>query len=409
MNILIVSQYFWPENFIINDLVEELISRGHNITIITGKPNYPSGSLNKDYSLNPDLFSSYSGAEIIRVSIVLRGKTKISLFFNYISFAISASMIGAYKLRKKNFDVIFAYEPSPVTVAIPAIIFSKIKRVPLVLWVLDLWPDTLQAYGVILSKYFLKFFDKIVRFIYNNCDLILGQSKSYVNLIRERSTNVSVKYFPSWAESVFYKTQELNPYKKNNKTTFDVVFSGNTGIAQDFPSILDAMELLKDINDIKLIIIGNGSMFEWIESEISKRHLTKSVTLLGRKPLEDMPKLLAEASALLLSLRDKPIYSITIPAKLQVYLQAKKPILAMINGEAADIVNESNSGITCKSGDAQCLANAIKAIYSMSDHERIAMGNNAYKFSETWFDRKTLIDQLEDWMRVLVDRKKLTR
>ena len=262
--------------------------------------------------------------------------------------------------------------------------------------------------GVVRSKYLLKFVDKIVTFIYNNCDLILGQSKSFVNLIRERSTNVTVEYFPSWAESVFYSAQELHACKRNNKATFDIVFSGNIGSAQDFPSILDAMGLLKGIDGLQLIIIGNGSMFKWIESEILKRNLTKSVTLLGKKPLEDMPKLLHQASALLLTLEDKPIFSTTIPAKLQVYLLAKKPILAMINGEAADIVNESNSGIVCKSGDAQCLANAIKELYSMSDHERIAMGNNAYAFSKTWFDRKTLIDRLEDWMRVLVDRKKLT-
>ena len=156
MRILVISQYFWPENFRINDLVLALGDRGHHITVLTGEPNYPSGEIFHDYLCNKDSFRNFLGVTVIRVPVIARGKNKIKLALNYISFILSASFIGPWKLRGKEFDVIFVYEPSPITVGIPSAVMRSIKKAPVVFWVLDLWPQTLGAVGIIKSPFLLK-------------------------------------------------------------------------------------------------------------------------------------------------------------------------------------------------------------------------------------------------------------
>jgi len=177
VRILIVSQYFWPEDFRINDLCAELVKRNHQVTVLTGKPNYPDGFVYLEFHKNPSDFYKYEGANIIRVPMILRGRgSSFQLLMNYISFAFSASLWGWMKLRKLEFDVIFVFEPSPVTVGLPAIFLKKAKNIPVVFWALDLWPETLEAIGVIKSKVLLNLIGKMVSFIYNRFFCRLGQT-----------------------------------------------------------------------------------------------------------------------------------------------------------------------------------------------------------------------------------------
>jgi colanic acid biosynthesis glycosyl transferase WcaI len=405
MNILVVSQYFWPENFRINDLTAELVRRGHKVTVLTGQPNYPEGFLYPDYFKNKSKYNDYEGATIVRVPIITRGKSKLKLLLNYISFALSASTFGIYRLRHIDFDSIFVFEPSPITVGLPAVFLRKIKNAPMVFWVLDLWPQSLMAVGVLNSRVLLRVLGFIVSYIYNRSDLILGQSKSFILQISKYSNHNRIEYFPSWAEPIFEvpKKNYLNNKKYNHN--FNILFAGNIGEAQNFPAILDAIELLKDNANIHWTIVGGGRKYKWLKSEIEHRGLNSFITMSGRHSVEEMPKFFQDADALLVSLKDDPIFSMTIPGKVQAYLISGKPILAMLNGEGAKIIEKSNSGIVCGAGQSQCLANAAKKLCEMSYTELNDMGQRGVELSMKEFNRTKLIDFLEDRLIVLTKKK----
>lgn len=400
MRLLVVAQYFWPENFRINDLVTELMQRGHEITVLTGKPNYPDGVIFKEFLDNPEKFSTYQGAKVIRVPLFPRGKGGWRLILNYFSFAFNATFIGLWKLRTKEFDAIFSFEPSPITVALPAIALRKQKKIPFTFWILDLWPETLEAIGVVRSKILLKWIGKLVTFIYNRTDLILAQSQSFIPQIRQYAgTNSHIEYYPSWSETL--PDLEDAPaaaevIADNNK--FNIVFAGNIGEAQDFPAILAAAEHLKHHDSIHWLIVGDGRHAEWVASEIIKRGLKKKIVMLGRHPLERMPSFFKHADALLVSLKDTPIFSMTIPGKVQTYLATGIPIIAMLNGEGADIIEKAQAGLTCPAGDSQKLSEMVLKLSHMSLDERQRMGNNGKILNETTFNRERLISQLEEWL-----------
>jgi len=215
LRLLIVTQYFWPENFRVNDLVKEMVKRGHSVTVLTGYPNYPDGKIFKEFLQAPDDFSNLDGAEIIRTPLVPRGNGALRLVLNYLCFAVSASVWGAWKLRRRQFDVIFTPQLSPVSLALPAVLLRFLKRIPHVMWVLDLWPDTLEATGTVRSKKMLALVGKLVSFIYFRTDLILAQSKSFVPQIKKLAKkNTNVEYFPSWRKQylmskTFYLQRKL--------------------------------------------------------------------------------------------------------------------------------------------------------------------------------------------------------
>ena len=400
MRVLIVSQVFWPENFRINDLAAELVMRGHEVTVLTGLPNYPTGQVFDEFRNDPRQFQRHQGVDIVRVPIIPRGRGRASLVLNYLSFALSASIMGLWKLRGRTFDTIFVYEPSPVTVGIPAVVLRARKSAPVAFWVLDLWPETLRAVGALRSPMALRAIGCLVTFIYNRCDLILGQSRSFVPQIAKycRKHN-AIAYFPNWAESVFHG-QDVAPAPEVplRLNSFDVMFAGNIGEAQDFPSILQAAELLKGNARIRWLIVGDGRMANWVRKEVLRRDLQQQVLMLGSFPLERMPSLYRHAHALLVSLKDEKLFSMTIPGKLQSYLAAGVPVLAMLNGEGAEVVARSGSGVTCKAGDAHGLAAAVLSLASLSPGQLAQMGRSALEFSGTEFDRNKLIEQLEIWL-----------
>jgi colanic acid biosynthesis glycosyl transferase WcaI len=403
MRILVVTQYYWPETFRINDLVTDLVQRGHEITVLTGIPNYPEGTVYTEFTIDPSKFSEHEGARVVRVPMFARGKGNVRLVLNYLSYALSASLIGFCKLRKQQFDVIFCYQLSPITIGVPAILFRLLRGIPLVFWVLDLWPDTLEAVGVVRSKRTLSAIGKLVSFIYNNCDLILGQSKSFLPHIIEMSKNSRVEYFPSWADALFQQMRIKPISSMVSVEQFNIMFAGNVGEAQDFPAVLQAVELLKNNTVIHWTIVGDGRMSDWLENEIVQRGLQSSIKLAGRHPIEKMPEFFHQADALLVSLKNEPIFAMTIPGKLQAYLMSGKPILAMLNGEGANIVAESGCGITCSSGNWKCLAAAAQRLSTMPESELDAMGKKGINLSMKEFNREELISQLEIWMMELAN------
>lgn len=400
MRLLVVSQYFWPENFRINDLVAEMVRRGHQVTVLTGLPNYPEGRVFQVFRDDPAGHRRYEGAEVVRVPMLPRGQGSLRLMLNYLSFAASASLLGLWKLRGRQFDAILAYEPSPITVGLPAVLMRSVKRAPLAFWVLDLWPETLQALGVVRSRRILQAVGKLVSFIYKRCDLILAQSNSFIPQIRKYAGDGhEVVYFPNWAEALFDMSHvapaaEVPPAPES----FSVMFAGNIGAAQDFPAILAAAEILKPRGHIRWLVIGDGRMAQWVADEIKRRRLEDCVQMLGRHPVERMPSFFKHADALLVSLKDEPIFSMTIPGKLQSYLAAGIPVVAMLNGEGAEVVNSSSAGLTCSAGDHHGLADAVARLCEMTPQERNQMGQNGLDLSAREFDRRILMDKFEAWI-----------
>jgi colanic acid biosynthesis glycosyl transferase WcaI len=397
MKILVVSQYFWPENFRINDLVKEWVQRGHHVTVLTGIPNYPSGKIFEAYRVEPDHFLNYEGARVVRVPMVARGTGSVRLLLNYLSFVVGGALWGPWRLRGLAADVIFVFEPSPVTVGLPAVFLGKLKRAPVVFWALDLWPETLAAMGVVRSPLLLRLVGHLVRFIYDRCTLVLGQSRSFLNSIAKHCTDKKkIRYFPSWAEDVFAEAY-IKPAAEVAvmPNGFNVVFAGNIGEAQDMPAVLDAAERLRNNNAVRWIIVGDGRKSEWLRTEVIRRSLQDKVLLPGRFPVERMPSFYAHADALLVSLKRDPVFSMTIPGKVQSYLMAGIPLIGMLDGEGAAVIRDANAGLTCEAGDGAGLAKVVLKMAEMTPEERCELGANGKGYAQQEFGRGPLMDRLE--------------
>ncbi len=405
MNILVVTQYFWPENFKINDFAVGLVSRGHNVTVLTTLPNYPGGSIYKEFSSNPRGFDSYKGVNIVRVPAFPRFKGNAFLLLSYLSFTFSASILGPWKLRKKKVDVVFTNQLSPVTIGLIGAELAWIKNAPMAMWVLDLWPDTLHAVGVIRSQKVLSLVTKLVAFIYSQCDLILSQSNGFIPKIRNLAgPDISIEYFPSWSEKLFYERSIVYaPEITSSKNIFNIMFAGNIGEAQDFECILVAAALLKDQENIRWLIIGSGRKFSWVQSKIESLNLSNQIQLFGQYPVERMPEFYIHADAMLVTLAKEEIFSMTIPDKLQSYLAAGLPIIGALDGEGAEVIRIADAGFTCSAGDAIGLATAVKKMSELSASERKDFGKNALKYSQCFFDRDVAIERAE---RLLLDLQK---
>ena len=409
VNILIVTQYFWPEEFRINDLSLGLVEKGHRVTVYTGIPNYPTGVFFAGYGILKKQNENYHGVQILRVPLVPRGNGRgLRLAINYLSFAVFSSLMAAGRCREE-YDLIFVYEPSPITVGLPAIVLKKIKKAPIMFWVQDLWPESVAAAGRVRSKRVLKIIEHLVSFIYNRCDRILVTSFAYFPPIKSAVKNPNrIFYFPQTSEELYRPvTVKLEaPERARMPAGFTVMFAGNIGAAQDFNTILSAAEILKNQEDIKWIIIGDGRMRPWVEDQVRQRALRKTIYLLGRYPMEAMPRFFSLADLLLVTLKREPIFALTIPAKVQSYLACGKPIVGALDGEGARIIEESGAGISCPAEKPAALAEAVLTIYRMSEPERQEMGMRGRIYYEKHFDRSMLLDRLDNWMRALCKEAK---
>ncbi len=420
MKLLVVTQYFHPENFRVNDLVEGMVARGHEVTVLTGLPNYPSGRWFEGYGLSRGPWRETAfGAEVLRVPMLARGPGGgLRLALNFLSFALAGVLLGAPRLRGRRFDAIFVFEVSPVTVGLPAIAAKRLTGAPILFWVLDLWPESLTAAGGASLRRLLRPADALTRWIYRRCDRVLAQSRGFLARLSEQGVpDERVRYFPSWAESLYRPVDCGEPDGASGPTTgatpgpssslpplpdgFRVLFAGNIGAAQDFPTLLAAAERLRERHDIQWLIAGDGRMRPWVQAEIERRGLASTVRLLGSLPMSSMPALFARADALLVTLRDEPIFALTIPGKIQSYLACARPVIAALAGEGARVVSEAQAGVACPPEDPAALASAVAALADLPDTERHAMGERARACYLGQFDRERAFLRLEQWVREL--------
>jgi len=395
MKVLVLSQYFWPESFRINDVVESLRWVGCHITVLTGQPNYPQGKVFEGY--HSSCFGSQqhiSGYDIYRVPLIPRGRgSAVGLITNYLCFVLSASLLGPWLLRKQHFDVIFVYAPSPIIQAIPAVWIALLKRAKLVTWVQDLWPQSLEATGFVRNRQVLNMVAVLVRWIYRCCDLLLVQSQSFILPVKVMAGKTPVLHHPNPGELAFGQTKPLGVPAMKLGPGFNVLFAVNFGTVQALGTVLDAADLLSPNTDVRIVLVGSGSQSEWLRQEVIRRKLD-NVLLVGRFPSEAMPGILGQASALLISLVRSQIMNQTVPSKVQAYLAAGKPIIASLDGECARLVEEAGAGVSCPAEDAEALAKVVLRLRAMPANELQRMGEAGQLYFKQHFEPAMLATRL---------------
>ncbi len=388
-----LSQYYWPENFRINELVQSLAAKGVTVEVLTGKPNYPTGKCFSGYRAWGCVKETVQGIPVHRVPILPRGIGALRLALNYLSFVLSGIVFAPYLLRKKRFDAVFVFAPSPILQAIPAIWLAWLKNCPVLLWVQDLWPESLSATGHITQSWVLRAVEYVVRWIYQNVDLLLVQSRAFILRVRPLAGTTPIVYYPnSFLEdetNLVHQVVDCSGFDCD----FSVLFAGNLGAAQAVHVVLEAARLLRNFEGIRFVMVGDGSRRDWLIQQAADQGLN-NIVFPGRYPVEAMPALMAKAGALLVTLADTEIFRLTIPSKIQAYLAAGRPIIACLNGAGANIVTEAGAGLAVPAEDALALAEAVKDLYKMPESERLEMGVRGRRYYEEHFSHDKLVDEL---------------
>lgn len=393
--ILLVTQYFYPENFKCNDIAFELQRRGHEVTVLTAIPNYPQGRYFDGYGLFKRRVEYVQGVKVIRGFVVPRGKGgKIMLSLNYLSYLISSCFIVLYLALRHKYDAVFVHQVSPVTIGVAATLIKKMQKIPMYFWVLDLWPESLTAAIGLQNRYILGLFSSMVRWFYRNSDRILISSKGFEKSICEKGDFApKIVYFPNWVDSVFSNNREAETPAVPEG--FIAMFTGNIGESQDFGTVLRAAEQLKENRNIHFVIVGNGRAKGWVEEQITQRNLSATVHCVGSYPLESMPATFAKADVLFAALKDEPVFALTVPAKIQAYMSAGKPIVTMINGEAKELIESVGCGFAVDAGDAKAFADAVLHLSQMTPEQRSELGEKGRAFSATHFNFELQMNMLE--------------
>jgi glycosyltransferase involved in cell wall biosynthesis len=392
---LVLSQYFWPEDFRINDIVRSCVSRGLEVEVLTAKPNYPGGKIFDGYRAAGCSREEWAGARVSRVPIIPRGRASgIRLAANYLSFIVSGLLFGPWLLRGRRADVVFVYAPSPLLQTIPALLLGWLKKCPVVLWVQDLWPESLEATGHVRSPVILRFVEGWIRFIYRHTDLILVQSRAFEASVSALAPGKKIIYYPNSVEEIFLRPDAgACPDLPVLNSGFTVLFAGNVGTAQAMEVIVGAAELLRTYADIHFVVVGQGSRWVWLRQQAASRGLA-NIHLPGRYPVKAMPEMMSRASVLLVTLTDQPIFAMTVPAKIQAYMAVGRPIIACLNGEGARLVGEADAGIAVAAGNERGLAEAVLQLYAMPREQRERLGENGRRYFLEHFEHDKLAGEL---------------
>ncbi|MCY1518940.1 colanic acid biosynthesis glycosyltransferase WcaI [compost metagenome] len=379
-------------------MARTLVAQGHEVVVATGKPNYPDGEIFPGYragGIQRDLFADT--VEVIRVPLWPRGKGGArNLILNYLSFVLSGLVFFPWLLRKREFDAILVFAPSPITQVIPAILLKWLKKAHLAVWVQDLWPESLAATGFVKHSHLLKAVGYLVKGIYAGCDTLLVQSRAFVEPVARYARREKIIYYPnSIAQQTPAQTVEvISPELAGQlERHFSVVFAGNLGTAQAVETLLETAIQLKQDPEIRLVLVGSGSRLSWLQAQ-KQAHQLDNLLLPGRFPMEAMPQIFERAAALLVSLKDEEIFAQTIPSKIQAYLAAGQPIIASLRGEGARVVAEAGAGAACEPEDPAALAALIRSMKGRPAAELHAMGLAGKAYFNEHFEMSSQVTRL---------------
>tara|TARA_B100000768_G_scaffold145312_1_gene138110 strand:+ start:3638 stop:4849 length:1212 start_codon:yes stop_codon:yes gene_type:complete len=395
LRILFFTQYFWPENFRINELATFLSTDKKKQYVLTGNPSYPNKKLFKN-SIKENEKYQYQNLNIMRVPVILRNNSNLSIILNYVSFFLSTLFLGGPKILKNKIDLIFIFCPSPILSAIPGILFKIAFKKKSVLWVLDLWPDTLVDLNIVRNKLVIRILKRLIKFVYDNNDLILAQSIPMRDQIK-KLTKTKCIYFPSWPEQNVFDNQKVikNLINECKTDQIKILFAGNVGQAQSFETLIECAKLLKEKKLVKWIILGDGRWKNELKKLIKNAGLTDDFQLLNRVPIENIGSYFKEVDALYLSLKKNETFNKTIPGKLQTYMNSSKPIIASISGETNRIINESKCGFVSEAEDYLTLRDNILKFYNLNTHEKKKLGYNGKNYSDINFNKMNILSNLE--------------
>ena len=416
-HILVISQYFYPETFRINDMAAEWVRRGYKVTVLTGIPNYPMGKFFDGYGYRSRRRENYNGADIIRIPLIPRGTGSLGMAANYFSFAGSGFF---WQLTSGiRADLVFTFEVSPMTQALIGCWYSRRYHVPHFLYVQDLWPENVSTVAGIHSPAVIRPINRMVDYIYRNADEIFTTSPAFVKAIAGRDVKVpgpKVHYWPQYAED-FYRPLDGKQVRQEkagqaspvhdiaDDGSFCIAFTGNIGTAQGLDILPKTAERLKEMHTgrrIRFVIVGDGRYQEAFEQEIRQRNVGDMFTMIPRQPAEEIPYILACCDAAFLSFRNTRLWEMTIPAKLQSYMSCGIPVIAAAKGETQRVITEAQCGVCSPIGDSGALA---KAILKMTESDLEKMGKNGRAYCEAHFDKKALMDEMDGWIGRTLDRE----
>ena len=394
-HILVISQYFYPEQFRINDMCQEWVKRGHKVTVVTGIPNYPQGEFYKGYGWFKNRCETWNGVEIIRLPLVARGHGSVRLALNYLSFVVSGFFWSHFTSLKA--DYVFTFEVSPMTQALLGVWFAKRRKIPNYLYVQDLWPENVEIVTGIHSKAVLGPISRMVNYIYKRCNAIFATSPSFVTDIQKRcpGQEQKVHYLPQYAEDFYKPVNNCLPREGGDLLSrpFKIAFTGNIGKAQGLEILPKVAKLLKGKADVNFTIVGDGRNKAELLKQIDESGTMDLFTMVDRQPAEKIPAILGECDAAFISFMDTPLFAKTIPAKLQSYMACGKAIVASACGETERVVREADCGVCTPIGDAEALAGAILNLVGNQNIPQ--MGENALAYYKKHFDKKMLMDGVE--------------
>lgn len=398
MRLLILTNHFYPESFRVNDIAFDRAQRGDEVTVLTGIPDYPEGHFHKGYSLFKKRVEYVNGVKVVHVPIIPRGDGgKIRMMLNYASSIFFFFFYGWYQALFHKYDAVFVHDTSPAFISLPAVTVSKVQKNPLYHWILDMWPESLTAGGIQGGKFYT-YIHKMMKRIYQRDTEILITSRGSKPLLMERGVaEEKITYLPNWNDDAIVEVEnsELKIENFEWPTGFIVMFAGNLGFAQNMENLLAAANELKDEKDIHWVFVGDGRKKPWMDEYVKEHQLEDTVHLLGRYPIETMGAFFKKADVMLVALNDVLIFNLVLPAKVQAYMAAGKPILASLCGEGADIVKVANCGWSVPSNEYKELASKVREIAKLEKKELAVLGQNARSYYEQNFTREKCMGILD--------------
>lgn len=394
MKILLITQYFYPENFKSNDIAFELVKRGYEVDALVGIPNYPEGKYYQGYGLFKKRHEVVNGVHVYRVFQTPRGKGGWRLPINYFSYVLSACVDILFYFAWKKYDCVIVHEPSPIFQAYPAILLKALRRTPVYLWVLDLWPPSIMNNpSNALSRFAVTLVNKQVKFIYKWCDKLLISSKMFERHVMEHGgTSNKVVYYPNWSDDMLQKASDRPLIDLPDG--FVIMMAGNLGQSQDLETISKLILETKDMDDLKWVFVGDGSQKKWLDDFIQQHNLAERCYAIGRKPYSEMPDYFSKADAFIISLKaNSEQLDCVVPARLQSYMSGAKPVLGLIGMGGGKIIEESRCGYVAPPGDYKEMARIIRKV--QNDREAFAsLGINGREYFEKHFTKEKCIDHL---------------
>lgn len=398
-HILVIAQYFYPEQFRINDICTEWVKRGYKVTVVTGIPNYPQGKYYDGYGLFKKRKETYNGMDIIRIPLVPRGNNAIMLALNYLSFVVSGFFWKSFTRIKADF--VFIFEVSPMTQALPGVWYAKKRKIPCYLYVTDLWPENVEIVAGIKNKTILNTIGIMVDYIYKRCDRIFTSSESFIQAIVDRGTDrKKFEFWPQYAED-YYKPvdkEKANIPEIPQDDIFNIIFAGNIGFAQGLDVLPEAAKILKKTNTkVRFNIVGDGRFKETLKAKVEESQVTDYFNFIDKQPATRIPEFMAVSDATLISLSKSKVFSITLPAKTQSCLACGVPVIVSADGEIQDVIKKADAGVCSDAGDAKGLAENINKLVNMSAEKHKDMAQNAVDYYQKYFDKETLLNRMDQW------------